>query len=116
MAVVEHDAPVAFSPWRTLLHDYATTVDHKMIGVLYILMSVVFVVIGGGEALLMRGQLLYPRSTFLDPDTFNQLFTMHGTTMVFFGGIPILIGIANYVVPQMIGARGMAFSRLNALG
>src|SRR4029077_18402258 len=68
------------------------------------------------EALLLRWQLLYPRNTFLGPDTFNQLFTMHGTTMVFFVGMPILIGAGNYLVPLMIGARDMAFPRLNAMG
>src|SRR5215217_5457688 len=64
----------------------------------------------------MRWQLMWPRHDFLGPDTFNQLFTMHGTTMVFFVGIPILVGIGNYLVPLMIGARDMAFPRLNALG
>ena len=99
-----------------MLHDWATTVDHKKIGIMYVLMAMVFLVIGGVEALLMRWQLLWPRNDFLGPDTFNQLFTMHGTTMVFFVGMPILIGIGNYLVPLMIGARDMAFPRLNALG
>ena len=82
-----------------LLHDWVTTVDHKKIGILYILLAVIFLVIGGIEALLMRWQLFHPRDDFLGPDTFNQLFTMHGTTMVFFVGMPILIGIGNYMVP-----------------
>ncbi len=103
-------------PWTAVLHDWVTTVDHKKIGILYVLMAVVFLVIGGFEALLIRLQLLWPRNDFLGPDTFNQLFTMHGTTMVFFVGMPILIGIGNYLVPLMIGARDMAFPRLNALG
>src|SRR5207247_6843257 len=71
---------------------------------------------GGAQALLMLSPLPYPRSEFLGPYTFNQMFTMHGTTMVFFMGMPILIGIGNYLVPLMIGARDMAFPRLNALG
>ena len=96
-------------PWTAVLHDWVTTVDHKKIGIMYILMSLVFLVIAGCEALLMRWQLFYPRNDFLGPDTFNQLFTMHGTTMVFFVGMPILIGIGNYLVPLMIGARDMAF-------
>ncbi|HEY5311307.1 MAG TPA: cytochrome c oxidase subunit I [Pirellulales bacterium] len=100
----------------SIVYDWTTTVDHKKIGILYILMAVVFLVIAGIEALLMRCQLIVPRNNFLAPDTFNQLFTMHGTTMVFFVGIPILVGIGNYLVPLMIGARDMAFPRLNALG
>ncbi len=99
-----------------VLHDWVTTVDHKKIGILYVLMSLAFLVVGGVEALLIRWQLFYPRSTVLAPDFFNQMFTMHGTTMVFFMGMPILIGIGNYLVPLMIGARDMAFPRLNALG
>jgi cytochrome c oxidase subunit I len=116
MSVAEHRVERASLPWTAVLHDWVSTVDHKKIGILYILMSLVFLFIGGFEAVLMRWQLVYPRSSFLDPDTFNQLFTMHGTTMVFFVGMPILIGIGNYLVPLMIGARDMAFPRLNALG
>src|SRR3954468_13318890 len=118
MAVVAHETDLAppIAPASGLLGDWATTVDHKKIGLLYILMSLVFLVIGGVEALLMRWQLMVPRGTFIGPDTFNQMFTMHGTTMVFFMGMPILIGMANYLVPLMIGARDMAFPRLNALG
>src|SRR5882757_6121675 len=102
--------------WSTRLHEWSTTVDHKKIGIMYVVMSLVFLVIGGVEALLMRWQLFYPHRGVLGQDTFNQLFTMHGTTMVFFVGMPILIGIANYFVPLMIGARDMAFPRLNAFG
>ncbi len=116
MAVVDRDPRLDSPPWTATLHDWATTVNHKKIGILYILMSVVFLIVAGCEALLLRWQLFYPRSNFLDPDTFNQLFTMHGTTMVFFVGMPILIGIGNYLVPLMIGARDMAFPRMNALG
>src|SRR6059058_212632 len=120
MAVVEEPRELAHEPapplWTAVLHEWVTTVDHKKIGIMYVLMAVVFLVVGGVEALLMRWQLLYPRSEFLGPDLFNQMFTMHGTTMVFFMGMPILIGIGNYMVPLMIGARDMAFPRLNALG
>src|SRR6266849_10927278 len=83
---------------------------------MYVLLAVVFLVIGGFEALLIRWQLFRPRYDFLGPDVFNQMFTLHGTTMVFFMGMPILIGMGNYLVPLMIGARDMAFPRLNALG
>ncbi len=99
-----------------VLHEWVTTVDHKQIGILYILMAVVFLVIAGIEALVMRWQLFYPRGTVVGPDLFNQLFTLHGTTMVFFMGMPILIGMGNYLVPLMIGARDMALPRLNAFG
>jgi cytochrome c oxidase subunit 1 len=103
-------------PWTVYLHDYITTVDHKKIGILYILMALVFLVIGGVEAILIRWQLFWPRADIIPPKLFNQLFTMHGTTMVFFVGMPILIGLGNYFVPLMIGARDMAFPRLNSLG
>jgi cytochrome c oxidase subunit I len=119
MAVVEQEyAPAAAEslPWTGVLHSWVTTVDHKKIGIMYVLMAIVFLVIGGCEAVLMRWQLFTPHKTLLRPDTFNQLFTLHGTTMVFFMGMPILIGIGNYFVPLMIGARDMAFPRLNAMG
>src|SRR6202048_2986676 len=99
MAIVEEPLELAHEPaappWTAVLHDWVTTVDHKKIGILYVLMALVFLVIGGCEALLIRLQLFWPRSEFIAPDTFNGLFTMHGTTMVFFVGMPILIGIAN---------------------
>lgn len=116
--VQEHESKAAPAslPWTAVAHDWITTVDHKKIGVMYVLMAVVFLIIGGCEAELIRLQLFVPRNTLVGPDTFNGLFTMHGTTMVFFMGMPILIGIANYLVPLMIGARDMAFPRLNAMG
>lgn len=116
MVVTGLDSEVASPSWTAVLHDWTTTVDHKKIGILYIIMSLVFLIIAGFQAVLMRLQLFFPRNNLLDPDTFNQFFTMHGTSMVFFVGMPILIGIANYMVPLMIGARDMAFPRLNALG
>jgi cytochrome c oxidase subunit I len=94
---------------------WVSTVDHKRIGVLYILTATFFLVVGGFEALLMRVQLAVPNNTFLGPDTFDQMFTMHGTTMVFLVGMPVLVGFANYFVPLMIGARDVAFPRLNAM-
>src|SRR5262245_17328363 len=106
----------AAPPWTAVLHDWVTTVDHKKIGILYVLLAVVFLVVGGVEALLIRWQLWSPRNDLIGPDFFNQMFTMHGTTMVFFMGIPMLVGFGNYLVPLQIGARDMAFPRLNALG
>ena len=91
-----------------------TTVDHKDIGVLYLATSAAFMLIGGLEALLIRIQLAVPRNTFLDPAAYDAMFTMHGTTMIFLVVMPILLGFANYIVPLQIGARDMAFPRLNA--
>jgi len=111
-----HVVAAAHVPERSTLLDWLTTVDHKKLGLLYIFLSLFFLVIGGIEALLMRWQLMWPGYEFVTRDRFNALFTMHGTTMVFFMGMPILIGLGNYFVPLMIGARDMAFPRLNAFG
>ena len=100
--------------WTGVLHAWITTVDHKRIGLLYIGMALIFLVIGGIEATIMRIQLIVPRAHFVSPQFFNQMFTMHGTTMIFFVAMPILFGFANYLLPLMIGARDMAFPRLNA--
>jgi cytochrome c oxidase subunit 1/cytochrome c oxidase subunit I+III len=105
----------AVEPLRpTGLLRWVTTIDHKDIGVLYILTSAVFMVIGGFEALLIRTQLAVPRNTFLDPGSYDALFTMHGTTMIFLVIMPMLLGYSNYVMPLQIGARDMAFPKLNA--
>ena len=97
--------------WRLA---WLSTVDHKRIGILYMLTALVFFVFGGVEALFIRLQLAVPNNTLLLPDTFNALFTMHGTTMIFLVVMPMMFGFANYFVPLMIGARDMAFPRLNA--
>jgi cytochrome c oxidase subunit I len=95
---------------------WLSTVDHKRIGVLYMLTGLFFFVVGGVEALFIRLQLAVPNNHFLHPDTFNQLFTMHGTTMIFLVAMPALFGFVNYILPLQIGARDMAFPRLNAFG
>jgi cytochrome c oxidase subunit 1 len=100
--------------WIEGLHDWVTTVDHKRIGLLYIFFALLMIGIAGCEALILRIQLMFPHNTFVSPQVFNRMFTMHGTTMIFFVVVPVLIGIANYLVPLMIGARDMAFPRLNA--
>jgi len=92
-----------------------TTTDHKRIGILYMVTTFAFFCLGGVEALLMRLQLGSPENTLVAPIVYNQLFTMHGTTMVFLFVVPMMAGLANYFVPLMIGARDMAFPRLNAL-
>jgi cytochrome c oxidase subunit I len=96
------------------LHSWVVTVDHKKLGILYIVYALFFLLVGGAEALAIRIQLVIPNNHFLSPELYNELFTMHGTTMVFLVGMPILFGFANYLVPLMIGARDMAFPRLNA--
>jgi cytochrome c oxidase subunit I len=96
------------------LHDWVVTVDHKKLGILYILYALGFLVIGGIEATIIRIQLMRPHNDFVSPQVFNRMFTMHGTTMIFFVVIPVMFGFANYLVPLMIGARDMAFPRLNA--
>jgi cytochrome c oxidase subunit 1 len=102
------------SPLVERLHGWMTTVDHKRIGVLYLGYALLFLSIGGMEAAAMRIQLIRPLYNFISPQVFNRLFTMHGTTMIFFVVMPLVFGFANYLVPLMIGARDMAFPRLNA--
>jgi cytochrome c oxidase subunit I len=100
--------------WLEILHEWVTTVDHKRLGLMYISYALVFLIIGGIEATIIRIQLTVPHAHFVSPEVFNRMFTMHGTTMIFFMVMPILFGFANYLVPLMIGARDMAFPRLNA--
>src|ERR1700686_170477 len=94
---------------------WITTTDHKRIGIMYMVTTFVFFCLGGVEALIMRLQLGAPNNTLVTPQTYNQLFTMHGATMIFLFGVPMMAGLANYFIPLMIGARDMAFPRLNAL-
>src|ERR1700694_6330942 len=100
-------------PFVDKLHEWVTTVDHKRLGILYIIYALLFLVIGGIEAGIMRIQLFRAHNHFVSPQVFNQMFTMHGTTMIFFVIMPLVFGFANYLVPLMIGARDMAFPRLN---
>src|ERR671928_1341484 len=102
------DRPTGWTSWLT-------TTDHKRIGLLYLYTTFLFFVLGGVEALMMRLQLAAPNNTLLEPKTYNELVTMHGTTMIFLFVVPVLAGFANYMLPLMIGARDMAFPRLNAL-
>jgi cytochrome c oxidase subunit I+III len=104
------------SLWREVpgLGSFLDTVDHKRIGKRYIYTSFVFFVLGGIQSLIMRAQLAAPENDLVGPDTYNQLFSMHGITMIFFFITPMLFGFGNYFIPLMIGARDMAFPRLNA--
>jgi cytochrome c oxidase subunit 1 len=94
---------------------WLTTVDHKKIAIMYLVTTFFFFIIGGVMALLIRIQLAEPQNSFLTPEQYNQIFTMHGTTMIFLWIIPVWAGFGNYFVPLMIGARDMAFPRVNAL-
>ena len=105
---------LASRPLVDTLHEWITTVDHKRLGILYIAYALLFLVVGGIEAAIMRVQLVRPHNDFVSPQVFNRLFTMHGTTMIFFVVMPLVFGFANYLVPLMTGARDMAFPRLNA--
>ncbi|MCS7459055.1 cytochrome c oxidase subunit I [Paenibacillus doosanensis] len=96
--------------------DWLTTVDHKKIGILYLIAGGLFFLMGGVEAILIRIQLLYPDQKIFIGDTFNALTTMHGTTMIFFAAMPIIFAFMNAVVPLQIGARDVAFPFVNALG
>ncbi len=100
----------------TGIMSWITTVDHKRIGIMYLVTAVIFFVIGGIEALIIRSQLAVPGNTLVNPQFYNEIFTMHGTTMVFLAVMPLNSGFGNYVVPLMLGARDMAFPRLNAFG
>jgi len=112
--VVAHEvAPRART--RAKWVDWVMTTDHKRIGIMYMVTTFVFFLLAGVEALLMRTQLAVPNNTFLVPERYNELVTLHGTTMIFLFVVPMMAGLANYFVPLMIGARDMAFPRLNAL-
>jgi cytochrome c oxidase subunit 1 len=105
----------AASAYRSGLYEWLTTTDHKKIGILYVVNSFIFFLLGGLLALGIRTELALPGVQFVDGEVYNQLFTMHGTTMIFLFIIPVLVGFGNYVVPLQIGAPDMAFPRINAL-
>ncbi len=96
------------------LLQWISSVDHKMIGIMYLLIALIFFLIGGAEALLMRIQLAEPVNHFLTPEAYDQIFTMHGTTMIFLVAMPAVLGFAVYFTPLMIGANEMAFPRMNS--
>ncbi|MEX2529154.1 MAG: cytochrome c oxidase subunit I [Gemmatimonadota bacterium] len=99
----------------TGLWSWITTVDHKRIAIMYFATATAFFFVGGMEALLIRIQLMNPEQSIISPELYNQLFTMHGTTMIFLVAMPMAVAFFNYVVPLQIGARDVAFPRLNAL-
>src|SRR6266851_634784 len=101
---------------ETYIGDWLMTTDHKKIGIMYMITGFFFLMSGGVEALLIRTQLAVPNGKVLSAEIYNQIFTMHGVTMIFLFVMPTLTGFGNYIVPLMIGARDMAFPRLNAFG
>ena len=110
---LQTDIPESRSADHRLLQ-WLSTVDHKKVGLMYLSAALLFFIIGGAEALLMRTQLAVAENTILGPDAYNQIFTMHGVTMIFFVMMPALLGFTVYLTPLMIGANEMAFPRLNA--
>ncbi|MBD1223639.1 cytochrome aa3 quinol oxidase subunit I [Virgibacillus halodenitrificans] len=104
-----------FKKWGWLWREWLTTVDHKKIGIMYILSALVMLFRGGMDAMMMRVQLAFPDLGFLDSQHYNEIFTTHGTIMIIFMAMPFLIGLMNIIVPLQIGARDFAFPYLNAL-
>jgi cytochrome c oxidase subunit I len=101
---------------KSLIWDYLTTVDHKKIAILYLIAGGIFFIMGGIEALIIRIQLAVPNNDFVSAGLFNEMITMHGTTMIFLAATPLLFALMNAIVPIQIGARDVAFPFLNALG
>src|SRR5262245_4046332 len=112
-AMAVPNVQVVGRPWIQVLHEWVITVDHKRLGILYILYALIFLLVAGSEVVFIRIQRIFPLINFVSPLFFNRMFTMHGTTMIFFVAIPVLFGFANYLVPLMIGARDTAFPRVN---
>ncbi|MCD7034757.1 cytochrome aa3 quinol oxidase subunit I [Metabacillus sp. GX 13764] len=104
-----------FKKWKWLWSEYLTTVDHKKLGIMYIIAALLMLFRGGVDALLMRTQVALPGLKFLTPQHYNEIFTTHGTIMILFMAMPFLIGLMNVAVPLQIGARDVAFPYINAL-
>lgn len=104
-----------YRKWGWLWREWITTVDHKKIGVMYLVASLLMLFRGGVDALMIRTQLAMPNATFLGPEHYDEVFTTHGTIMVFFMAMPLMFALYNAVIPLMIGARDVAFPRLNAI-
>jgi cytochrome c oxidase subunit I len=113
MVTEAHPAPIS-APRPTGLWSWVTTVDHKRIGIMYLFTTFFFFAAGGLMALVIRLQLEHANNTVVSAEQYNQLFTMHGTTMIFLFVVPVMAGFGNYLVPLQIGARDMAFPKLNA--
>lgn len=118
IVVVSLAIPIAltyFKKWNWLWTNWFTTVDHKKIGVMYVLAALIMLFRGGVDALLMRAQTAIPDNGLLDGQHYNEIFTTHGVIMILFMAMPFIIGLMNVVIPLQIGARDVAFPRLNAI-
>ncbi len=104
-----------FKKWGYLWSEWLTTVDHKRIGIMYLISAILMLFRGGVDAIMMRAQLAVPDNTLLDAQHYNEIFTTHGIVMILFMAMPFIVGLMNFVVPLQIGARDVAFPRLNAL-
>ena len=104
-----------FKKWGYLWREWLTTVDHKRIGLMYIISALLMLFRGGVDAIMMRAQLAAPESKLLDAQHYNEVFTTHGVVMIMFMAMPFIFGFMNYLVPLQIGARDVAFPRLNAI-
>ncbi|WP_178019838.1 cytochrome aa3 quinol oxidase subunit I [uncultured Paenibacillus sp.] len=104
-----------FKKWGWLWREWLTTVDHKRIGIMYIIAALLMLFRGGVDALLMRAQLAVPENGLLDAQHYNEIFTTHGVIMILFMAMPFIVGLMNVVIPLQIGARDVAFPRLNAV-
>src|ERR687889_1596103 len=111
----EVDAAYGIGPRRHPIADWLTTTDHKKIGIMYLVNSYFWFAVAGLLAVFVRAELAQPGTQYFAEQRYNELFTMHGTTMIFLFIIPILAGFGNYIVPLQIGALDMAFPRVNAL-
>lgn len=104
-----------FKKWGYLWREWLTTVDHKRIGIMYLISALLMLFRGGADAIMMRAQLAVPENKLLDAQHYNEIFTTHGTVMIIFMAMPFIMAFMNYIVPLQIGARDVAFPRLNAL-
>ncbi|TCN27179.1 cytochrome aa3 quinol oxidase subunit I [Mesobacillus foraminis] len=104
-----------FKKWGYLWREWLTTVDHKRIGIMYLISALLMLFRGGADAIMMRAQLAVPENQLLDAQHYNEIFTTHGVVMIIFMAMPFIMGLMNFVVPLQIGARDVAFPRLNAL-
>jgi cytochrome aa3-600 menaquinol oxidase subunit I len=104
-----------FKKWGYLWREWLTTVDHKRIGIMYLISALLMLFRGGADAIMMRAQLAVPDNTLLDAQHYNEIFTTHGVVMIMFMAMPFIFGFMNYLVPLQIGARDVAFPRLNAI-